>query len=140
VAPKTVDEAVAHALRDAAGSARVVRAVRIAVALPPSFREDEAGADARIAVVDGKTLAATLGPLLDGAAADVRVVIVTPLASHGGRGFVSSIRASLRRLTPIARVEACEALRHLGVIRVRVTEVPGSLGLAVLSGRTTLGW
>ena len=134
---KTVGLAVERALRGAAGSIRVTRAAKIAVALPTSFVEDETGLDARMAVVDATSLEAALPPLLASAAPGVRVVVVAPVARSGGRGLVSKVATGARRLTPAQLVDACEALRHSGVIGVRVVDVAGALGLAVLSGRTS---
>jgi hypothetical protein len=136
---KTVGLAVERALRGTSGSIRVVRAAKIPVALPASVVEDEAGLAARMAVVDAQTLRTTLGPLLASAPPGLRVVIVTPLARPGGRGLVGRLTASARRLAPTELVDACEALRHSGVVEVRVIDVAGALGLAVLSGRTTSG-
>lgn len=136
---KTLDGALARALRETSGSVRVARAANIAFTLPASLVEDEAGVAARVAVVDEQTLEATVGPLLAGAPGEVRVVVVAPISREGGRGLASRLSTRVRRLTPVDLEDVCEALRHASVIDVRVVDVDGPLGLAVLTGRTTLG-
>ncbi len=117
----------------------MVRAATIAVTLPPSTVEDEAGMDGRLAIVDEKSLAATLPALVADAPGGVPVVVVLPLRREGGRGLVGRISARARRLGQVELTSACDALRREGVVGVRVLDVEGALGLAVLSGRTTFG-
>jgi len=63
-----------------------------------------------------------------------RVAWAFPLARPGVMVWALS-RA--RRLQPVQLEDACDALRHAGVVDVRVTMLEGILPIALLTGRTT---
>jgi hypothetical protein len=45
--------------------------------------------------------------------------------------------ARAKRLRPVSLEDACDALRHAGVVDVRVRRVDGALPIVVVSGTTS---
>ncbi len=128
--------ALAAALGRALGSepmrARVLRAAPIELPLPPAVTPagEGEGASATIATLDASSIesfAAGLG----GAASTERLIVVAPVADQGLLGHVLS---RTRRLRPVAIERVCTLLRHAGVVDLRVTQVPGALRLAIVTG------
>lgn len=115
----------------------VVRASRIELTLPAGVTETT-----EPLLADTVWMSLDAASLADGAAhvaalpADRTLAWAFPVARPG---VVPWALARARRLQPLALEDACDALRHAGVIDVRVTSLPGSLPIAVVTGRTTAG-
>ena len=115
---------------------RVLRTSRLSLALPASWVESETGSVV-IAGADRATLGDAVEALAAAASADVLVALVVPLSRDGAAGVLARTAAWVRRVAPVAMEDACAALRHAGVVSVRVIDVAGVLGLAVIVGRAT---
>jgi hypothetical protein len=85
--------------------------------------------------IDAATLAdaaATIATMLPETTIAWSMPIVAP-------GMLRWALARMRRVRPVQLEDACEALRHAGVLDVRVTTIEGALPSVVLTGRTTGG-
>ncbi|MFO0685463.1 MAG: hypothetical protein U0234_25615 [Sandaracinus sp.] len=127
--------ALARALGGAALRARVVAQARIELPLPPGVVPAGPGetADTTIVAVDAASvegLGATLAPIVPGE----RLVVVVPPTPQS---LLGQVLARARRIEPVPLERVCTALRHVGVVDVRVTHVPGRLRLAVVTGRAS---
>lgn len=128
-------QALAQALGGAPLRARVVRASRIELPLPPAAIAAGPGerVDALIAAFDAASITG-MPEELAACAPDERIVLVVPPASQS---LVGQVLARARRVGPVPVERVCTALRHAGVVDVRVAHVPGTLRLAVVSGRAS---
>lgn len=119
----------------AGGRARVLRAARLVLTLPPGLVEaaGDEGCDLFAAAIDAASLADAVARVatLPG---QVRIAWAMPVARPGLAGW---LLARARRLRPVVLEDACDALRRAGVVDLRVTTVQGSLPIVVLSGSTT---
>lgn len=131
----SVARAIADGLGLAAGRVLVVRGARIDLALPPGCVEvgEADAADALLAAIDAESLESAVARA-SGLPADRALAWVMPVARPGLVGWALS-RA--RRLSPLALEDVCDALRRIGVVEVRVTEIDGRLPLVVVTGHTT---
>ena len=113
----------------------VVRASRIELTLPAGATEtnEPSIADTVVMSFDAVSVAEAAARVAS-FPAHRTIACALPIARAG---VVSWALARARRLQPVELEDACDALRHAGVIDVRVTSLPGSLPIAVVTGRTT---
>ncbi len=131
----SIADAIHASLGLTEGRALVLRASRLDVTLPRGIelaREDEP-ADVMIAALDAASFSDAIARL-GIQARPLRIAWVLPIA---GASVVGWVVARARRLQPVVLEDACDALRHAGVVDVRVTRVHGALPVVVLSGRTS---
>lgn len=116
--------------------ARVVEAAPIELTLPPSVAVGDVGGDALVVAVDARS-SAELRALVEPLAAGTEVVVVAPIAREGGRAWIGRALALARRVRAVPLEDVCDPLRQAGVVDVRVLDVTGALGLAVVTGRVS---
>jgi hypothetical protein len=102
------------------------------VPLPATAREGEP-AEVCLAAIDART-ATELPALLATLASGVEVLVVAPVGREGGRAWLGWAMSLARRVHPLPLEHVCDALRHAGVVDVRVLDVEGPLGIVVVRG------
>lgn len=116
--------------------ARVVQVAPIELTLPPSVAVAEGSGDALVVAVDARS-SAELRTFVEPLAAGTDVVVVAPISREGGRAWIGWAVSLARRVRALPLEDVCDPLRQAGVVDVRVLDVTGSLGLAVVSGRVS---